>query len=208
MSRFDVVDISDCCLEVRVESAATAQAYARAIRDLDLFDEVVPGLESVAILYHTTLFPSDRVVEIVRECLDTAPAEWHANAGERRVRIRYGGKNGPDFSKICSDLGVSPQAFISLHTARAYRVEMIGFTPGFSYLGGLSDKLNVPRLLSPRQHVPAGSIGICGVYTGIYAMGGPGGWPIIGHSADDFFDASKTPPFLIEPGMSVRFEAI
>ena len=144
----------------------------------------------------------------ISKLICTAPAEWHANAGERRVRIRYGGKNGPDFSKICSDLGVSSEAFISLHTARAYRVEMIGFTPGFSYLGGLSDKLNVPRLLSPRQHVPAGSIGICGEYTGIYAMGGPGGWPIIGHSADDFFDASKTPPFLIEPGMSVRFEAI
>ncbi len=208
MNRFDMVELSDYCLEVHVGAADDAQIYARALRALKLFDEVVPGLATVAILYHSSAMSSEQVADIVRKCLETPHAPALASAKERRVRVHYGGEMGPDFSTVCSDLGLSAEAFIARHTALTYHVEMIGFTPGFCYLGGLPDTLNVPRLSSPRQHVPAGSVGICGTYTGIYAMDGPGGWPIIGYSEDIFFDGSKSPPFLIEPGMPVRFEAI
>ncbi len=82
---------------------------------------------------------------------------------------------------------------------------MIGFTPGFAYLGGLDQALTVPRRSTPRTHVPAGSIGISGNYTGLYAMPGPGGWPLIGRTDTALFDATSGNPFLIHPGQQIRF---
>ena len=98
--------------------------------------------------------------------------------------------------------------FVALHCRDEYPVEMLGFTPGFAYIGGLDDRLDVPRRPHPRQYVPAGSIGIAGGRTGIYAMPGPGGWPLIGRTPEPLFDAKAGDPFRLRPGLRVRFRPL
>ena len=97
--------------------------------------------------------------------------------------------------------------FIELHTARDHKVEMIGFTPGFAYLSGLPNSISIPRLSEPRARVPTGSVGISSAYTGIYALPGPGGWPLIGQTEAPLFSVDAPSPFLLEPGNVVRFKA-
>jgi inhibitor of KinA len=94
---------------------------------------------------------------------------------------------------------------IDIHSSRNYPVYMMGFTPGFPYLGGMDPRIAAPRLQSPRTHVPAGSVGIAGEQTGIYPMESPGGWQIIGRTETKLFDPDTEKPFLLAPGDVVRF---
>ena len=104
--------------------------------------------------------------------------------------------------------GLLQKELIALHTGQEYRVDMLGFTPGFAYIGGLDAALDVPRLPQPRMHVAAGSIGIADGRTGVYALPGPGGWPIIGRTSLTLFDALSDQPFLLQAGYRVRFTAV
>ena len=97
---------------------------------------------------------------------------------------------------------------IAVHTSLEHRVDLIGFTPGFAYVSGLDEHLNVPRLSDPRQHVAAGSIGIAAGLTGLYALAGPGGWPLLGQTPVALYDPDRDEPFLLQIGMRVRFKAI
>ena len=96
----------------------------------------------------------------------------------------------------------------AIHTAQPYRVYMLGFTPGFPYLGGMSERIATPRLAQPRVAIPAGSVGIAGSQTGIYPIESPGGWQLIGRCPVPLFDAAAATPSLLAPGDTVRFEAI
>jgi len=97
---------------------------------------------------------------------------------------------------------------VALHTGREYRVDMLGFTPGFAFIGGLDDALNVPRRSEPRVRLEPGSVGIAGGRTGIYTLPGPGGWSIIGRTPVRLFDPASSEPFRLQAGMRVRFRAI
>ena len=151
-------------------------------------------------------------VHAATEFLNHALAEDMVHAEPERdpieIPVVYGGEGGPDFDGLCSQLDMTRAQFIALHTRDVYRFEMLGFTPGFAYIGGLDDKLNVPRLAEPRVHVAAGSVGIAGGRTGLYALAGPGGWPVIGRTSMLLFDRDATDPFLMQPGMRVRFRAV
>ena len=107
---------------------------------------------------------------------------------------------------------LSPQLrsghFTFTHTKADHLVEMIGFTPGFSYISGLPGAFEIPRLGTPRPRVPAGSIGISAAFTGIYALAGPGGWPLIGRTQETLFDPNASEPFRLQPGQRVRFKAV
>ena len=121
--------------------------------------------------------------------------------------VHYGGKDGPDLELVEASAGLPVAEFVKLHGARDYPVEMRGFTPGFAYLGGLDDCVTAGRLETPRPHVPAGSVGAIKGFSCIYALAGPGGWPIIGRTDFPLFDLDKEDPFRLVPGMKVRFEA-
>lgn len=136
-----------------------------------------------------------------------ASAEAIAPAHTRIVEIpvRYGGTFGPDLEEAAASLGLSAAELVTLHCAEPYRVMMIGFAPGFPYIGPLPDALSLPRRSTPRAAVPAGSVAIAAGLTGIYPARLPGGWHLIGHTELQLFDPYGSPPALLAPGDYVRF---
>lgn len=117
----------------------------------------------------------------------------------------YGGDSGQDLEFVARHNHLSVEDVVRIHNGTAYRVYMMGFTPGFPYMGLLDPAIDTPRLDSPRAFVRAGSVGIAGRQTGIYPIDSPGGWRIIGHTALALFDLKREPPFLLSPGDAVRF---
>jgi KipI family sensor histidine kinase inhibitor len=136
-----------------------------------------------------------------------AALEFLGEKPARRVEIpvQYGGDHGPDLQAVAQAHGLTPEDVIRIHSQRDYLVYMMGFTPGFPYLGEMDPQLATPRLSTPRSRVPAGSVGIAGEQTGIYPVDSPGGWRIIGWTAQRLFDPDRQPPFLLAPGDVVRF---
>ncbi len=118
------------------------------------------------------------------------------------VPTRY---NGPDLARVAVETNLTPSGVIEMHAGREYLVYCVGFAPGFTYCGALPDQLSVPRLASPRLRVSAGSIGIAGRQTGIYAVESPGGWNLIGRTALRLFDPAADPPARFKPGERLRF---
>lgn len=124
------------------------------------------------------------------------------------IPVRYGGSRGPDLDQLALRAGISPDETVRLHSSVEYRVFMLGFAPGFSYLGGLDSRLHCPRRAEPRLRVAAGSVGIAGSQTGIYSLASPGGWRIIGQTPLALFSPGREKPFLLAPGDRVRFRAV
>ena len=204
-ARLTPIRVADDVFEVAAGSPAEAQALASDLRQTPGAEDVVAGLDRVAVKFD----PAE--IELVRVALqNTRPTDEHSrgNASPVEIEIRYGGEHGPDLEQVCAALGLSIDAFIAAHTGAVHTVEMIGFTPGFSYISGLPDGFSVPRLASPRPRVPAGSVGISAAFTGIYALDGPGGWPLIGRTDAELFRAERDAPFLLTPGQRVQFRAI
>jgi len=199
------VRIADDIFELKVASSAAAQNLAKSLRAASIAEDVVAGLESVAVRF------DPHHVEQVTAWLDglgivetsTIPLAEVIDIG-----VEYGSADGPDFERVCPALGLSRDAFIDKHTEAIHTVEMIGFTPGFSYISGLTGAFKIPRLDKPRPRVKAGSVGISASYTGIYALDGPGGWPLIGHTKADLFNAQRKDPFLLQPGQRLKFKAL
>jgi inhibitor of KinA len=124
------------------------------------------------------------------------------------IPVCYGGEFGPDLNDVAAHNQLSPDEVIRIHTSATYLVYFLGFSPGFAYMGGLPEKLHTPRLQTPRKFVEAGTVGIAGSQTGVYPVGSPGGWRLIGRTPVRMFDAAATPPSRLQPGDQVRFAAI
>jgi len=119
--------------------------------------------------------------------------------------VAYGGTFGPDLEEILAATKLSYESFIAVHTSKEYLCYMLGFTPGFVYLGDVDDRIALPRLKSPKSRIAPGSVGIAGKQTGIYGVESPGGWRIIGKTPIKMFDPRRSPPIAIKPGDKVRF---
>lgn len=124
------------------------------------------------------------------------------------IPVCYGQGFGPDLEELAKLHQLKNEAIINLHSAAVYKVYMIGFVPGFAYLGGMNVLLETPRKAIPRQKIPVGSVGIAGRQTGIYPMETPGGWQIIGRTPLKIFDAGRFPPALLKAGDNVIFKPI
>ena len=122
--------------------------------------------------------------------------------------MRYGGEDGPDLDEVAVRLGLAPREVVAIHCEAIHRVLMIGFAPGYPYLGGLPPQLHLPRRATPRKAVPAGSVAIAAGMTGIYPARLPGGWHLIGRTEQRLFDPQAERPCLLEPGDDVRFVAL
>ena len=124
------------------------------------------------------------------------------------VPVCYGGEFGEDLGFVAKHNGLTEAEVIKIHSGTDYPVYMLGFTPGFPYLGGLSEKVHTPRLATPRTKVPAGSVGIANNQTGIYPIESPGGWQLIGRSPLKLFDLNRPNPFYFKAGDFLRFMPI
>jgi inhibitor of KinA len=171
--------------------------------------EYIPAFTTVTVIYDPLVATYDLFSERVQTLLDQSPPE-SAALEDRRVDIpvRYGGDFGPDLDAVASHTGLSPAEVIAIHGEPEYLVYMIGFAPGFPYLGGMSERLVSPRRQSPRAKIPAGSVGIAGGQTGVYPIETPGGWQLIGRTPLRLFRPELDEPSLLRTGDLVRFRAI
>lgn len=168
--------------------------------------DVIPTYNSVAIEYlqsEKTFFEIKELVISLIDKLSEIKFDYEKNIID--IPVKYGGKYGPDINFVADYCKISRKKLIDLHTGVDYRVYMIGFSPGFPYLGGMMSRLECPRLKKPRIKVPAGSVGIAGKQTGIYPIDSPGGWQIIGKTFLNLFDINKERPSYISPGNIIRF---
>jgi len=205
----DAVEIcGDDLLSVAAASPMQAHALAEQLRASGKWREVVAGIASVVVQFDATVTTANEASQQVAAVLAEGLSPVRRPEQLLEIPVVYGGDSGPDFDAICQQTGLSADDLIALHTSVEYRVDLVGFTPGFVYIGGLDDKLNIPRLTEPRQHVAAGSVGIADGRTGLYAVAGPGGWPIIGRTAYKLFDPDADNPFPISTGMRVRFVSL
>lgn len=128
-----------------------------------------------------------------------------SDAEALEIPVRYGGRHGPDLEQVAASLGLSPEEVVRRHAARTYRVFVLGFAPGFAYLGPLPSELRLPRRTEVRPRVPAGSVAIAGEQTAVYPFETPGGWHILGRTELALWDPEADPPALLRPGGRVRF---
>ncbi len=192
-----------------VDSGLFANAVARALRSNDGVDDAVAGIDSVAMRFDPAHLGVDDAREMLLDATNNTPRNTaRAKSKTIDIPICYGGEYGPDFDALCTQLKITADALIKLHSTAPYRVITLGFAPGFVYLGELPEDLTAPRLKTPRLRVEAGSVGIAGHYTGVYSLPSPGGWRIIGRTPLALFDGRETHPFIFEPGDEVRFNAI
>ena len=167
--------------------------------------DMVPTYRSLLINYDPLTLPPDELEGRVREL--TQDLDQTAPAASRVVELPtvYGDDHGPDLGYVAKHNGLTEEEVIELHSGTNYLVYMMGFTPGFTYLGGMSEKIATPRLQTPRTVIPAGSVGIAERQTGVYPIESPGGWQLIGQTPVRLFDPSKQPPVIAEPGDYIRF---
>ena len=170
--------------------------------------EFAPGYRSLLVVFDPlTLSPSELKARIT-EVAGRPGSAGLPQAKLLSVPVFYGGEHGPDLEEVAGHLGISTDEVIRLHTETMYRVYMIGFTPGYPYMGELPAALSVPRRSTPRTRVPKGSVGIAQRQTGIYSVESPGGWQIIGWTPIELFDPTRQLPSLLEMGDRVKFEAV
>jgi inhibitor of KinA len=167
-----------------------------------------PTYRSLFIQYHPWDCSFENLVLRVEQGLMTPDEGPARKADPVRIPVCYGGVYGPDMDEVAAIHGMSPEQVIRLHAAPEYYVYMIGFTPGFPYLGGLDARLFTPRKNEPRKLVCAGSVGIADRQTGIYSIDSPGGWQLIGKTPLRLFDRQRSDPFLLSPGDSLQFVPI
>lgn len=195
----DTVDIG---LNARVHAAAAA------IRDaaLEPVAELVPAYSALTVFYdplHTDYVDlAPRLLELAQAAVARSVATAER---DHLVPVRY---DGPDLDEVARQTGLSREEVIRRHSAPWYRVYLLGFAPGFAYLGDLDPALVVARRASPRKRVPAGTVAIAGAQTAIYPLDTPGGWHLVGHTDLVLFDPAASPPALFQPGDRVRFEPV
>jgi inhibitor of KinA len=177
--------------------------------------EVVPGFASIAVHYDPARVaraggatPYAAISEAVEQLLRTAVATPSGEARLVEIPVCYDPSLAPDLDEVAEHARLTPGQVVELHSAPDYVVHMIGFLPGFPYLGGLDPRLTTPRRSSPRTRVPAGSVGIGGSQTGVYTIDSPGGWKLIGRTARRLFDVERDPPTLLRIGDKVRFRPV
>jgi 5-oxoprolinase (ATP-hydrolysing) subunit B len=197
---------------IDVASNARALAIATAVRAEEEagWGAPIPAYDSVLVPFDPErLDPVDaeaRLRAYVAEALERDPADVAGRL--HRIPVRYGGADGPDLGAVAERLGLASAQVVELHASVEYRVFVLGFAPGFGYLGRLPTELMVPRHDQPRPRVPAGSVAIAGWQTAIYPASTPGGWHLIGRTDAVLWDARRSEPALLAAGDRVRFDPV
>ncbi len=193
--------------EISIELNSEVHRLARDVESRKVFgvEECIPSYRSLGIMYNPSLI-SFRKLENELQSLGSGLTDSPSFCPKRiEIPVCYGGKWGPDLGFVAAHNHLSPEEVIRIHCLKEYHVFLIGFVPGFPYLGELPPSIAAPRLSDPRNRVPAGSVAIGGCQTGIYPIETPGGWRIIGRTSLRLFDPSREVPFLLSAGDQVQF---
>lgn len=195
-------------LVARVAAFEQAVDAARASGALAGVIETVPTFRSLTVLYNPLLTSRAALDPVLHTLLGqgrparlAAPRRW-------RLPVCYGGSHGADLAAVASACGLSAEEVVHLHAGVEFTVYMLGFMPGFAFMGGLPEVLAMPRLQEPRLRVPAGSVAITGGLTAIYPWESPGGWHLLGRCPVPLFDEAAPSPVLLAPGDRVSFEPV
>lgn len=170
--------------------------------------ETVPAFSSLLVYYNPLITDYEQVSKYLL-ALQEAEEKEETNSGKLiEIPVCYGGIYGPDLSFVSKHTGLREDQVVHIHCGRDYRIYMLGFLPGFPYLGGMDPRINTPRLSTPRTVIPSGSVGIGGEQTGIYPMESPGGWRLIGRTPLRLFELQMGEDKLYKAGDSIRFVPI
>lgn len=224
LNEIDIFPFGDRALSIRFGTTISEQVHAyiqTLITNLEHYPfdwmiEAVPAFTMVTLTYdpffiHSKVGTTGSPYAFVKAELESRLKEidWtRATEVEARtvhIPVCYGGEFGPDLDYVATVNHLSPEEVIRIHSERTYLVHMIGFAPGFPYLGGLSKKISTPRRESPRLAIPKGSVGIAGHQTGVYPLETPGGWQLIGRTPMNLFNPHSEFPSLLKSGDHVRF---
>ncbi|MDR1317560.1 MAG: 5-oxoprolinase subunit PxpB [Spirochaetales bacterium] len=171
--------------------------------------DLTPTYRSILINFDPLRVPASSITDFVTKTLAAWSGSSGASGGEViEIPVLYGGGMGPDLDFICKHTGLGSAEVIRRHSSIEYLIYMLGFTPGFAYLGGMPAELATPRLAKPRALIPAGSVGIAAAQTGIYPVESPGGWQLLGRTPLKIFNYERSDPFLLAAGSYLKFVPI
>ncbi|TPE46318.1 5-oxoprolinase subunit PxpB [Pontibacter mangrovi] len=200
--------------EINLETHYRLRAVTQALeqRPFPGLVEFVPAYTTLTVYYDPWELSqhgkTDAYAEVVRQLEVLVELAAHFEPSPARLvelPVVYGGAYGPDLEEVATHAGLPTDEVVRLHSSGSYQVYMIGFTPGFPYLGGMDDRIATPRKTNPRTSIPAGSVGIAGAQTGVYSLSTPGGWQLIGRTPLTLFDPDRETPSLLQAGDEVRF---
>jgi KipI family sensor histidine kinase inhibitor len=203
-----VVELGDA-VDEQVNGRVMALDAAIAAAGIPGIEETVPTYRSLLVTYEPDAIGRPELVRRLAALLEALPPAVQAPAGRRwTLPVVYGGAFGEDLGFVAAAHGLTEDEVIARHAGAEYRVHMIGFQPGFAYLGGLDPTLHTPRRADPRAGVPAGSIAVGGRQTAVYSVEAPSGWHLLGRTPVRVFDLRRAEPFLLAPGDRVRFRPL
>ena len=213
--RFLIAGDSSLCAEFGNEISKEINAQIRAFNILLKESgiagivETIPTYRSLLIQYDPGILSYKSLEGKLKKLLARLDSVEIPPSEVLEVPVLYGGEEmGPDLKFVAENAKMSEEEVIKLHSEPEYLIYMLGFTPGFTYLGGLNDAIETPRLKTPRVKIPAGSVGIAGKQTGVYPIDSPGGWQLIGRTPLKMYDAGREKPILPEAGQYIKFVPI
>lgn len=201
-------DRIDPALQAQVNALDAALSAAAGAGRLPGVIEWVPTFRSLTVIVDPVTADRSAIEAVVRNCLSHAQDTQGAPARHWRLPVVYGGEAGPDLVSVAQAAGMTPDEVIACHTAQDFVVYMLGFLPGFPFMGDVPAELRLPRRAEPRVRVPAGSVAIANAMTAIYPWESPGGWHLLGRCPAPLFDGGREPPALLAAGDRVQFESV
>lgn len=189
---------------------ARVRAFGLALEERGLpgIVEMVPTYRSLMVHYDPGVISCRALEEQLEALLGQMDRIALPPASVLEIPVLYGGEEGPDLEFVANHAGKTAEEVIQIHSAPEYLIYMLGFTPGFTYLGGMDPAINTPRLDTPRVKIPAGSVGIAGAQTGVYPIDSPGGWQLIGRTPVKMYAPEREHPILPEAGQYIRFRPV
>lgn len=185
-----------------------AMTLALENQDIEGVVELVPTYRSLMVHYNPSVLCCRELTEVCKKVERDLDNIELAAPEVIEIPTMYGGEYGPDIENVARHNNITSEEVINIHKSSVYLIYMLGFTPGFSYLGGMDKKIATPRLQSPRTKIPRGSVGIAGEQTGIYPISSPGGWQLIGRTPVELFNPKRENPILLKAGNYIKFKRI
>ncbi|TCO71492.1 5-oxoprolinase subunit PxpB [Marinisporobacter balticus] len=191
-----------------INSKVRAMMIAIDKKNIDGIVEMTPTYRSLMVHYNPLKIDYDSILKQLKDLENQLDYIEIPRPTVIEIPTAYGNEFGPDIENVAKHNGLTVEEVIKIHTAKEYLIYMLGFTPGFPYLGGMDEKIATPRLKTPRTKISGGSVGIAGSQTGIYPIDSPGGWQLIGKTPLKLYDAYRDTPILLQAGNYIKFVAI